>query len=36
LLQFKAAGLTEFAIRLYDQPESSIQLLAERVLPAMQ
>jgi len=36
LLQFKAAGLTEFAIRLYDQPEYSIQLLAERVLPAMQ
>ncbi len=35
LLQFKAAGLTEFAIRLYDQPESSIRLLADRVIPAL-
>jgi len=35
LLQFKAAGLTEFAIRLYDQPEDSIRLIAERVLPAL-
>jgi alkanesulfonate monooxygenase SsuD/methylene tetrahydromethanopterin reductase-like flavin-dependent oxidoreductase (luciferase family) len=35
LLEFKAAGLTEFAIRLYDQPENSIPLLAERVMPAL-
>ena len=35
LLQFKAAGLTEFAIRLYDDPEDSIRLLAERVIPAL-
>lgn len=35
LLQFKAAGISEFAIRLYDQPEESIKLIAERVMPAM-
>ena len=35
MLAFKAAGLTELAIRLYDDPESSIRLLAERVLPAI-
>ena len=35
LLQFKAAGLTEFAIRLYDEPEDSIRVLAERVIPAL-
>jgi alkanesulfonate monooxygenase SsuD/methylene tetrahydromethanopterin reductase-like flavin-dependent oxidoreductase (luciferase family) len=35
LLQFKAAGLTEFAIRLYDEPEESIRVLAERVIPAL-
>lgn len=34
LLQFKAAGLNEFAIRLYGKPEESIRLIAERVLPA--
>jgi alkanesulfonate monooxygenase SsuD/methylene tetrahydromethanopterin reductase-like flavin-dependent oxidoreductase (luciferase family) len=32
---FKAAGLTEFGIRLYDNPEESIRLLGERVLPAL-
>lgn len=36
LLQFKAHGLTEFAIRLYGEPESSIRLIAERVMPALQ
>jgi alkanesulfonate monooxygenase SsuD/methylene tetrahydromethanopterin reductase-like flavin-dependent oxidoreductase (luciferase family) len=36
LLQFRAAGLNEFALRLYDQPEESIRLIAERVLPALQ
>jgi len=35
LLQFKAAGVSEFAIRLYDDPEDSIRLLAERVMPAL-
>jgi alkanesulfonate monooxygenase SsuD/methylene tetrahydromethanopterin reductase-like flavin-dependent oxidoreductase (luciferase family) len=35
LLQFKAFGLTEFAIRLYSDPESSIRLIAERVMPAL-
>lgn len=35
LLQFKAAGVSEFAIRLYDQPEESIRLIAERVMPAL-
>ena len=35
LLEFKAAGLNEFAIRLYDDPEESIRLLAERVAPAL-
>jgi alkanesulfonate monooxygenase SsuD/methylene tetrahydromethanopterin reductase-like flavin-dependent oxidoreductase (luciferase family) len=31
---FEAAGVTEMAVRLYGQPEESIRLLAERVLPA--
>ena len=35
MLAFKAAGLTELAIRLYDKPEDSIRLLAERVIPAL-
>ena len=35
LLEFKSAGLTEFAIRLYANPEQSIRLLAERVMPAL-
>jgi alkanesulfonate monooxygenase SsuD/methylene tetrahydromethanopterin reductase-like flavin-dependent oxidoreductase (luciferase family) len=35
LLEFKSAGLTEFAIRLYAKPEQSIRLLAERVMPAL-
>jgi len=35
LQMFKAAGLTEFGIRLYDNPEESIRLLGERVLPAL-
>lgn len=35
LLEFKAAGLTEFAIRLYEQPEDAIRLIAERVMPAL-
>jgi len=35
LLQFKAAGVSEFAIRLYADPEASIRLLAERVMPSL-
>lgn len=35
LIGFRDAGLTEFAIRLYDQPEESMRLLAERVLPSL-
>ncbi len=33
--QFKQAGLTELALRLYDNPEASIRLIGERVLPAL-
>lgn len=36
LIEFKAAGLTEFAIRLYGEPEEAIRLIAERVMPALQ
>ena len=35
MLEFKAAGVTELAIRLYDDPEESIRLIAERVMPAL-
>lgn len=35
MLEFKAAGLTEIAIRIYDKPEASIRLIGERVLPAV-
>jgi len=35
MLAFKEAGVTEFAIRLYDKPEESIRLLGEKVLPAL-
>jgi len=33
MVQFKNAGLDEFAIRLYKDPEQSMQLIAERVMP---
>jgi alkanesulfonate monooxygenase SsuD/methylene tetrahydromethanopterin reductase-like flavin-dependent oxidoreductase (luciferase family) len=36
LQQFKAAGLTEIALRIYDDPADSIRLIGERVLPALQ
>jgi len=36
LAAFRDAGITEFAIRLYDDPESSIRQIAERVMPALQ
>jgi alkanesulfonate monooxygenase SsuD/methylene tetrahydromethanopterin reductase-like flavin-dependent oxidoreductase (luciferase family) len=35
LLEFRAAGLTEFAIRLYGGPEDSMRVIAERVMPAL-
>jgi alkanesulfonate monooxygenase SsuD/methylene tetrahydromethanopterin reductase-like flavin-dependent oxidoreductase (luciferase family) len=33
MVQFKNAGLDEFAIRLYKDPERSMELIAERVMP---
>jgi len=36
LRQFKAAGLTEIALRIYDEPEKSIRLIGEKLLPALQ
>jgi alkanesulfonate monooxygenase SsuD/methylene tetrahydromethanopterin reductase-like flavin-dependent oxidoreductase (luciferase family) len=33
--QFKAAGLTEIALRIYDDPADSIRLIGERVVPAL-
>ena len=33
LIQFKNAGLDEFAIRLYEKPEESMKLIANKVLP---
>lgn len=35
LRQFRDAGLTEIALRIYDEPASSIRLLGERVVPAL-
>ncbi|MEC9376315.1 MAG: LLM class flavin-dependent oxidoreductase [Pseudomonadota bacterium] len=35
LIQFKEAGVTEFAIRLYSEPEESMRLIAERVMPEL-
>jgi len=35
LVEFKKAGLTEFAIRLYAEPEESMRIIAERVMPAL-
>ena len=33
LIQFKNAGMDEFAIRLYEKPEESMKLIANKVLP---
>ena len=33
MVQFKNAGLDEFAIRLYKDPDRSMELIAERVMP---
>jgi len=36
LIDFKKAGLTDIAIRVYKNPEDSIRLIGERVIPALQ
>lgn len=36
IMAYRQAGVNELAIRLYGQPEDSIRLLGERVLPALQ
>lgn len=36
LREFRDAGLTEISLRLYDDPEASIRLIGEKVLPAVQ
>ncbi|MEO8444401.1 MAG: LLM class flavin-dependent oxidoreductase [Gammaproteobacteria bacterium] len=35
LRAFKAAGLTEIALRIYEEPEKTIRVLGERVIPAL-
>lgn len=35
LRRFRDAGLTEIALRLHDEPMQSLQLIGERVLPAL-
>ncbi|MEE4186272.1 MAG: LLM class flavin-dependent oxidoreductase [Gammaproteobacteria bacterium] len=35
LRAFAAAGLTEIALRIYEEPEETIRLLGERVVPAL-
>jgi 5,10-methylenetetrahydromethanopterin reductase len=35
LRKFKAAGLTAIALRIYENPEATIRLLGERVVPAL-
>jgi alkanesulfonate monooxygenase SsuD/methylene tetrahydromethanopterin reductase-like flavin-dependent oxidoreductase (luciferase family) len=35
LRQFEAAGLTEIALRIYDDPAATIKLIGERVIPAL-
>ncbi|GMW06503.1 MAG: hypothetical protein AMXMBFR8_13000 [Nevskiales bacterium] len=35
LRQFRDAGLTEIALRIYEEPEQTIRILGERVLPAL-
>jgi alkanesulfonate monooxygenase SsuD/methylene tetrahydromethanopterin reductase-like flavin-dependent oxidoreductase (luciferase family) len=33
--RFEAAGLTDIALRIYENPEKSIRLIGERVMPAL-
>jgi hypothetical protein len=35
LRQFEAAGLTEIALRIYENPADTIRLIGERVAPAL-
>jgi hypothetical protein len=35
LREFGRAGLNEIALRIYEQPEDTIRLLGERVVPAL-
>jgi alkanesulfonate monooxygenase SsuD/methylene tetrahydromethanopterin reductase-like flavin-dependent oxidoreductase (luciferase family) len=35
LIQFESAGLTEIALRIYDNPDETIRILGERVVPAL-
>ena len=35
LLAFRRAGVTEIGLRLYGDPEASIRLVAERIVPAL-
>jgi len=35
LLQFRAAGLTEIALRIYDHPAQAIRLIGKHVVPAV-
>jgi hypothetical protein len=35
LRRFKANGLTEISLRIYENPEWTIRLLGEKVLPAL-
>ena len=35
LLEFQKAGLTEIALRIYENPAATIRLLGERVVPAL-
>lgn len=35
LREFQRAGLTEIALRIYDEPEETIRIIGERVVPAL-
>ena len=35
LKQFEASGLTDICVRVYENPEASIRLIGERVMPAV-
>ena len=35
LRRFEAAGLTDIALRIYENPDDSIRLIGERVMPAL-
>ncbi len=35
LRRFEAAGLTEIALRIYENPEETIRIIGERVVPAL-